>query len=270
MDDQQYYDFIQQHYQPLHPHLYTLQWEFFVEPLLQALANDSPDSLSNYCQQPHPGVYVFDMLKPDYCQQLLAELAHFETWCDHHQLKRRRPNTMNNYGVILNGIGFEHFLHQLMSGVVTPFARLFYADVGGDSLDSIYGFTVEYQQEKDLSLDFHVDASDVTLNVCLGTQFTGGDLYLRGVRCAICQQTPPLPSEKFDIDHMPGRAILHRGKHRHGARSITSGQRTNLILWCNSSSYDEQQDLQSCQPWCGCSNKHHNNHINHQTDHEEH
>jgi hypothetical protein len=30
---------------------------------------------------------------------------------------------------------------------------------------------------------FHVDDSEVTLNVCLGKQFSGGDLFFRGVRC---------------------------------------------------------------------------------------
>ena len=28
-----------------------------------------------------------------------------------------------------------------------------------------------------------MDDSEVTLNVCLGKQFTGGDLFFRGVRC---------------------------------------------------------------------------------------
>lgn len=30
---------------------------------------------------------------------------------------------------------------------------------------------------------FHVDDSEVTLNVCLGKQFIGGELFFRGVRC---------------------------------------------------------------------------------------
>lgn len=30
---------------------------------------------------------------------------------------------------------------------------------------------------------FHVDDSEVTLNVCLGNQFSGGELFFRGVRC---------------------------------------------------------------------------------------
>lgn len=30
---------------------------------------------------------------------------------------------------------------------------------------------------------FHVDDSEVTLNVCLGKEFEGGELFFRGVRC---------------------------------------------------------------------------------------
>jgi hypothetical protein len=38
--------------------------------------------------------------------------------------------------------------------------------------------------------------------------------------------------EVFDYSHVPGRAVLHRGRHRHGARATTSGQRINLLMWC--------------------------------------
>lgn len=30
---------------------------------------------------------------------------------------------------------------------------------------------------------FHGDDSEVTLNVCLGEQFTGGELFFHGVHC---------------------------------------------------------------------------------------
>jgi hypothetical protein len=33
------------------------------------------------------------------------------------------------------------------------------------------------------STGFHVDDSEVTLNVCLGKEFDGGELFFRGVRC---------------------------------------------------------------------------------------
>lgn len=38
--------------------------------------------------------------------------------------------------------------------------------------------------------------------------------------------------EILDYSHVPGRAVLHRGRHRHGARATTSGWRVNLLLWC--------------------------------------
>lgn len=34
-----------------------------------------------------------------------------------------------------------------------------------------------------ICVGFHVDDSEVTLNVCLGKQFSGGELFFRGTRC---------------------------------------------------------------------------------------
>lgn len=132
-----------------------------------------------------------------------------------------------------------------------PFATQLYPEVGGDSLDSHHGFLVEYQPGKDVSLDFHVDASDVTLNVCLGREFAGGELYFGGIRCALCQTTMPLPEEEYTLAHRPGQAVLHRGRHRHAAKPITGGQRCNLILWCTSSRFQHEFDETTCPSWCG-------------------
>lgn len=34
------------------------------------------------------------------------------------------------------------------------------------------------------------------------------------------------------VKHALGRMYIHRGKHLHKAKPITSGSRMNLILWC--------------------------------------
>jgi len=39
---------------------------------------------------------------------------------------------------------------------------------------------IQYKEGKDLGLDMHTDASDVTVNVCLGKQFTGAELVFCG------------------------------------------------------------------------------------------
>eukprot|EP01123_Difflugia_compressa_P002462 TRINITY_DN13186_c0_g1_i1.p1 TRINITY_DN13186_c0_g1~~TRINITY_DN13186_c0_g1_i1.p1 ORF type:complete len:172 (-),score=16.07 TRINITY_DN13186_c0_g1_i1:33-509(-) len=155
---------------------------------------------------------------------------------------------MNNYGAILDDIGFEKCLDQLMTEVVNPLTTLLFPHIG--LCDSHHGFLVEYKIGKDLKLDFHVDDSEVTLNVCLGRQFTKGDLYFGGVRCMLHQQTPPRSDENIYFQHEPGVALIHLGKHRHSAGAISSGQRLNLILWCRSSTFRSDHDLSDCPDWC--------------------
>jgi hypothetical protein len=247
----EYCDLIHRNYPRRHRHLYTLREEIFAPALVRAVRTGTPAALHGLLEPVHPQVHAFDMLRPEFCAELLDEAAWFEQWCGENGLPMIRPNTMNNYGAVLDSFGFSPFLEQLMRQYVTPFAALLYPDAGGGSLDSHHGFIVEYKVDKDVSLDFHVDAGDVTLNVCLGREFTGGTLYFRGVRCALHQETAPLPGEDYEIVHTAGRAVLHRGKHRHGANPITGGERYNLILWCNSSAFARTHHEASCPAWCG-------------------
>jgi hypothetical protein len=248
---QEYCEYIEANYPRRHPHLYTLRPDIFCAPFREAVRTGTSAALRELCQEPHAGIYVFDMLTPEFCRELLEEVDQFEQWMAEEELPVVRPNTMNNYGAILDSFGFAPFLQELMTSYVRPFAALFYPDVGGDSLDEHHGFVVAYQMGKDTKLDFHVDASDVTLNVCLGQRFTGGELFFRGLRCGLCQQTEPLPGESFDIAHVTGQAILHRGNHRHGAHPITDGDRFNLILWCASSSFGQRQKREHNPEYCG-------------------
>lgn len=60
----------------------------------------------------HAGVYTFDMLSKQTCEQLIEEVHHFETWCKTHQLRVNRPNSMNQYGAILDDFGFHPVLDE--------------------------------------------------------------------------------------------------------------------------------------------------------------
>eukprot|EP00929_Paragymnodinium_shiwhaense_P002997 TRINITY_DN103363_c0_g1_i1.p1 TRINITY_DN103363_c0_g1~~TRINITY_DN103363_c0_g1_i1.p1 ORF type:complete len:282 (-),score=53.14 TRINITY_DN103363_c0_g1_i1:422-1267(-) len=63
--------------------------------------------------------------------------------------------------------------------------------------------------------------------VCLGKEFTGGDLYFKGVRFTDSQDD----SEERRVTHKKGSALLHLGGHFHAALPLTGGDRCNLILW---------------------------------------
>lgn len=240
-------------YQPLHKELYTMHAStFFVPSFLKAITENSEESFRNIISEPSPGVYTFEMFQPRFCDLMLAEVENFERWVHETKFRIMRPNTMNKYGAVLDDFGLETMLDKLMDDFIRPIAKVFFPEVGGLTLDSHHGFVVEYGLDRDVDLGFHVDDSEVTLNVCLGKQFSGGELFFRGVRCDKHVNTETQPEEILDYSHIPGRAILHRGRHRHGARATTSGHRINLLLWCRSSVFRElkkyQKDFSS---WCG-------------------
>ncbi|CAH9104794.1 unnamed protein product [Cuscuta epithymum] len=239
-------------YQPLHNELYTMHAENFFHPsFTRAISENSEESFLNIMAQPSPGVFTFEMLQPRFCNMLLAEVENFEKWVHETKFRIMRPNTMNKFGAVLDDFGMENMLDKLMEDFIRPISRVFFSEVGGSTLDTHHGFVVEYGIDRDVDLGFHVDDSEVTLNVCLGKQFSGGELFFRGVRCEKHVNTETQPEEIFDYSHVPGRAVLHRGRHRHGARATTAGQRINLLLWCRSSVFRElrkyQKDFSS---WC--------------------
>jgi hypothetical protein len=121
------------------------------------------------------GVYSFPMLKHDFCDKFLAEIdSYFASG-----LPIRRPNSMNNYGLIVNEIGMEPSITALQQQYILPLAKLLYPKQG-HAFHAHHSFMVEYKAGHDLGLDMHTDDSDVTLNVCMGREFTGAGLSFCG------------------------------------------------------------------------------------------
>lgn len=171
---------------------------------------------------------------------------------------------MARHQVVLDHIpGFSVVLQQFVQQFIEPLSRRLFPRLHPErssatisSMDSHHGFftfaslsqeghnsylpvpprfVVEYGADKDKKLDWHVDDSDVTLNVCLGKQFEGGDLvfsgthatrwrrvsvvadpspYTAGVRCEVHRRdTPPLASkgENVRVAHLIGHGLIHVG-----------------------------------------------------------
>ncbi|WCJ21896.1 2-oxoglutarate (2OG) and Fe(II)-dependent oxygenase superfamily protein [Euphorbia peplus] len=240
-------------YQPLKRELYAIHpATFFVPSFTKAVSDNTEESFRSIMSEPSPGVFTFEMLQPDFCNLLLSEIENFEKWVKDSKFRIMRPNTMNKYGAVLDDFGLETMLDKFMDGFIRPISKVFFPEVGGSTLDSHHGFVVEYGNDRDVDLGFHVDDSEVTLNVCLGKEFSGGELFFRGIRCDKHVNTGSQPEEIFDYSHQAGKAVLHRGRHRHGARATTSGHRINLLLWCRSSVFREMKKYQKdFSTWCG-------------------
>jgi hypothetical protein len=167
------------------------------------------------------GIFSLPVFNQAFCDMFLSELDnYYETG-----LPSPRPNSMNNYGIIVNLIGMRGMMDTLQQAFLAPLAGLLFPGAG-DRFDSHHAFMVKYKPDEDMGLDMHTDDSDVTFNVCLGKEFIASGL-------TFCGRMHTAEHRQFTLQyrHVRGRAVIHLGKHRHGADDISSGERNNLIVW---------------------------------------
>jgi hypothetical protein len=218
--------FIQEEYIPCHEWLYDLGPKHFTPEFWTLIneynKNQDDKALSDIVQQISPTkVFRCQIFSMDFCRALIDEIQNFEK----SGLPINRPNSMNNYGGVLDDIGFYKTFEELFLIYLRPILLLYFPNIA-DKIDHHHAFIVQYKLTEDLDLGFHYDDSELTLNLCLGKEFTGGELYFRGLL-----EDPSSHDEKFIYNHVPGVSLFHIGKHRHGAMPITAGERYNLIIW---------------------------------------
>ena len=202
------------------------------ERFLQLIdATERGDDVTPMVTEVTSEVYSFPMLNEAACRTLIEEVAHFGD----SGLSARRPNSMNNYGVVLNDVGLQPALSALQA-LVQPVARALFP-VEGESLDDHHTFVVSYRPHQDKGLDMHTDDSDVTLNVCLGDEFTASGLTFCGT-----MGTASHRQLSTRYHHARGQAVLHLGRRRHGADDIQSGHRINLVMWSYNRAYRASAD----------------------------
>ena len=104
-------------------------------------------------QEPVRQVYSFPLLSDEACEWLVEEVLHYQST----GLPIRRPNSMNNYGLVLNEIGLRPSLTALQKHV-HPLAKALFP-VEGESFDGHHSFCVSYRPNEDRGLDMHTDDS---------------------------------------------------------------------------------------------------------------
>lgn len=201
-----------------------------------------------------PGIISFDCLSNEFCDMLVNEASHYRSL----GMPQQAPNSMNNYGLVLNEVGLRPTFDKVLQGFLLGIgARLFGGDAnratelhgqplctdmwGGGTLDYHHTFIVRYRPDEDRHLDMHVDDCDVTFNFGLteSSDFGGSDLAFCGMRGSESHRR-----HSCTYKHDKGRCVVHAGKLRHGAMDIKSGERHNLIVWTKSKGYRQTVDYQ--------------------------
>jgi len=223
--------------QVLHPELFhdPPRWreEWFDPAFWAAHKRGDKASWRAVLEEHMPGgqAMSFPLFTDAFCEELCGEIYNFYA----SGLEARRPNSMNNYGIVLNEIGLEPMIDQLQL-MLQPLGELLFPGPGND-WDGHHCFIVRYREGEDLGLDMHTDDSDVTFNVCLGVDFDGAGLRFCGMLGASDHR-----KSQYTYKHKKGRCIVHLGRRRHGADDVTRGERLNLILWNHSSTYRKSNE----------------------------
>merc|ERR1719394_1606920 len=118
----------------------------------------------------------------------------------------------------------EPLMFAIQDQVIQPLAAVLFPKEGSE-LEAHHAFTVRYKGGEDTHLDVHTDDSDVTFNVNIFGNYTGAPLVFCGLN-----GFPDHRHFRTAYMHKLGFAVLHKGRHRHGAEDITSGERMNLVV----------------------------------------
>jgi len=148
------------------------------------------------------------------------------------QIPKRAPYgiQLNRYGMMLDprsegylaAPNFQAFYNDIMNRYMRPIARLLLGTYGYDN--QTFGFSIQYNPDKDKDLKAHTDASAATLNININLP----DEEFRGSQVDFYDNTT---GKTVQRTFRPGQAIIHTGNVPHATHPIISGQRNNLVVW---------------------------------------
>ncbi|MFY0596672.1 MAG: 2OG-Fe(II) oxygenase [Cognatishimia sp.] len=185
--------------------------------------------VKNLWDEVFPGVYQAQFFNPEELKSLRDYLENVAN----ADIPLRPP-----YGISLNRGGamldrrsegflaapqFQSFYQSLMDSYMRPISRLLFPDVNGYDTQT-FGFSIQWQADKDTSLRAHTDASAVTLNINLN--LPGEDFSGSGVRFF-----DRATRKVEELTFAPGTALIHHGSVPHESMPITEGERSNIVLW---------------------------------------
>jgi len=208
--------------------------ETLLAPQLRKAINDAwenpekESAVADLWEEIMPGVYTaqfFDIERLKEFREYLGTVAN-------SQIPARPPYgiQLNRFGIMLDSRSegylaapnFQKFYNNMMDRYMRPIARLLLSTYGFDN--QTFGFSIQYNPDKDKDLRAHSDASAATLNININLpdeKFTGSQVDFYD------QNTGKTVQTVFE----PGKAIIHRGSVPHATHPITSGQRSNLVVW---------------------------------------
>ena len=186
-------------------------------------------------------VFFVSIFCPNFCKDMISYIRQVSTILGKNDITIRP--------IDLDVIGLHWINNVLLHLIVRPISKHLFKNtelMEGD-LDWRQGYVAAYKGQSSNTkvehqnrLVVHTDDSEITLNVGLGDDFDGGELQFWGLRD---EDDPQLLGTYSPV---PGRALLHAGRHFHQVTRVTKGERYALILWARSWSSVRAQTCPCC------------------------
>ena len=186
-----------------------------------------PSNIPHPWQQLAQDAFVAPLFNKEQCDSLLFAIQHP---VDGMKEAPASPNNLHEYGAVVDDPMLQYWIDELGNKRLKPVIEKLFSWLPDFDLSSHYAFLTRYGEDANKALDLHVDASHITLNICLESHAQGSDLVFTGVRCAKHVDTGA------DENHAPvrfrqGDAVLHAGCQRHYVTALAGGSRHNLVIW---------------------------------------
>ncbi len=178
-----------------------------------------------------PGVFTARLFSIAQCQDLLAQIAGGKVGeSSFSGVPREQPNSMHDYGMVVNNPELSALLACLPDRWLATIIPALFPHLPSSRFVDQHAFMVLYGENAEQDLALHVDASHITLNICLENDAHGGEINFTGARCA---KHVNEPSDRTAVSHRfePGDVLLHVGNQRHYVSPLLGGRRRNLLVW---------------------------------------
>lgn len=102
------------------------------------------DRIPSCVKQHSPGLYSFQIFKPEFVSMWIEEIYHIKKFLLDNQVPSEFPNVENDHGLILDNFGYSGIIEDLVKHVIGPIAKRLWWGVGEGELDVVHGFTTAY------------------------------------------------------------------------------------------------------------------------------
>lgn len=170
-------------------------------------------------EEPHPGVFVFQLLSTEICEAIWLETENYAKFAPEQGL----PQPVRHDGCLDLSIVFP----RLLSGIADAAQPVIRALLP-EHLHSVtlrHAFRTKNFVGRDEAFKRHVDKYAVTLNVCLHKT---ADVRGSGV-FFFDDVSVDIPAYRHE--HEVGLAVLHSSKEWHQTEPLSAGVRSSIIMW---------------------------------------